>query len=336
MKESIQIIAEIGVNHNGCTDLAKKMIDAAVGSGATAVKFQTFRAETLADKHTPKVKYQQSTTDIKESHYEMLKKLELSEEQHIEIFEYCKHKKIEFLSTPYDVKSAEFLTKLGVSQFKVASADIVDLPLHEYIASTKIPTLIALGMATYDEIDDVVEIYRKNKCQFTLLHCVSNYPCKESSLNLSVIPELSKKYKCEVGYSDHSSAPFASFLAISLGAKVIEKHFTLDKKLPGPDHKASSTPNEFKEMVDLINRAKIILGDKIKICQIEEMEMAKVSRKSITFSKNVKKGTVITSEMLTNMRPGTGLKPKFLSTLIGKKAKKDFSAGYQPNISDLE
>lgn len=333
---SIQIIAEIGVNHNGSLELAKKLIDAAILSGATAVKFQTFRAETLADKNTPKVHYQKSTTDIKESHYEMLKKLELNQEQHIELFNYCNKKKIEFLSTPYDVQSARFLNDLGVIQYKVASADLIDLPLHEYIASTKKHSLIAIGMATYDEIDDAVEIYKKNKCSFTLLHCVSNYPCQESSLNLSVLSELSEKYNCEVGYSDHSSYPYASFLAIGLGAKVIEKHFTLDKNLPGPDHKASSTPIEFKEMVDLINRAQLILGEKKKVCQNEEIEMAKVSRKSITFSKNVKKGTVIEPNMLINMRPGTGIKPKFTKSLIGKKIKKDFLSGQQPTLNDFE
>ena len=333
---TIQIIAEIGVNHNGSIDLAKKMIDSAMSSGASAVKFQTFKAELLADKNTPKVHYQNSTTDIKESHFEMLKKLELNHNQHFELFEYCKKQGIEFLSTPYDVQSAKFLNELGVKQFKVASADLIDLPLHEYIASTKKHCLIAIGMATYDEIEDAISIYQKNKCKFTLLHCVSNYPCKESSLNLSVLPELSKKYNCDIGYSDHSSYPYASFLAIGLGATVIEKHFTLDKNLPGPDHKASSTPSEFREMVDLIKRAKLILGKNEKICQNEEMEMAKVSRKSITFSMNVKKDTIVTADMLTNMRPGTGLKPKMIDKLIGKRINKDFSCGQQPTLNDIE
>lgn len=333
---TIQIIAEIGVNHNGSIALAKKMIDAAIESGATAVKFQTFKAELLADKNTPKVLYQKETTDLKESHYEMLKKLELNKDQHIELFDYCKAKNIEFISTPYDILSAKFLNELGVKQFKIASADLIDLPLHEYIASTQKHCLVSVGMATYEEIDDVVSIYKKNNCTFTLLHCVSNYPCKESSLNLSVLTSLASKYSCEVGYSDHSSFPYASFLSIALGAKVIEKHFTLDKNLPGPDHKASSTPIEFKEMVDLINRAKIILGTNEKKCQNEELEMAKVSRKSLTFSKDVAKGSVISLDMFTFMRPGTGIKPKFAPSLVGKKLAKNFKMGEQPTFKDFE
>ena len=289
-KESCFIISEIGVNHNGDIDLAKQMIKASKEAGADAVKFQTFTAKSLVSKATPKVEYQKETTNEKESHYEMIQSLEMSKEDHIPLIEYCKDLRIEFISTPYDIDSAKFLHEVGVKIFKTASADIIDLPLHEFLASTAKPVIISTGMATLEEVDEVIEIYKaENNMNITLLHCVSNYPCKFESLNLSVISSLKDRYNLPVGYSDHAVGCMPAVASIALGASVIEKHFTLDKNLSGPDHKASSTPDEFKELVDLIRLAEISMGDPIKRVQEEEKQMRAVSRKSLFFSKNLKR-----------------------------------------------
>ena len=274
------LIAEIGVNHNGSMDLAKEMILSAKESGADAVKFQTFKAELLVATGTPKVEYQKETTKSNESHFDMLKKLELTDDDHVVLFDFCRSNKINFLSTPYDIESAKFLKKLGVNLFKTASADIVDHSLHEFIAATGIPSIIATGMATMKEIEDVIKIYNKeNNSNFILLHCVSNYPCSDSALNMNAINSIKEKFNCPIGYSDHSIGNLASILSISYGAKLIEKHFTLDKTLPGPDHKASSTPEEFKELVSDIRRAEKCLVARIKKCKKKSSKCHKFREK---------------------------------------------------------
>lgn len=330
------IIAEIGVNHNGNINLAKDMVLAAKDSGADAVKFQTYSAELLVAPGTPKVKYQEETSLSGETHFEMLKKLELSRDDHLVLYEFCKANDINFLSTPYDVESAKFLKKLGVNFFKTASADIIDLPLHEYIASTKIPSIIASGMATMQEIENVIKIYQdKNNNDFIVLHCVSNYPCSDSSLNLKVIKDIKKKFNCSVGYSDHSIGHLAAVIAVSNGAKLVEKHFTINKSLPGPDHKASSSPKEFKELVKNIRRAEEILGNSVKCMQKEEQEMSKVSRKSIFLSKNLKKDSVIEISNLSLMRPGDGILANEIKNICGMKLNKDLKKGKKLSWDDL-
>tara|TARA_X000000950_G_scaffold285861_1_gene392961 strand:+ start:723 stop:1742 length:1020 start_codon:yes stop_codon:yes gene_type:complete len=317
----ILIIAEIGVNHNGDMILAKEMIDAAVQSGADAVKFQTFRAESLVSLGTPKVEYQKSTTSSDETHYEMIKKLELSLNDHFVLKDYCKEKEISFLSTPYDLESARFLhEEINVEMFKTASADLVDIPLHDYIASSGKPALVSVGMANLGEIENTLSIYNsKNHHNIVLLHCVSNYPCADESLNMQVLKTLRQAFQLPVGYSDHSVGNEASILAIALGAQVVEKHFTLDKKLDGPDHLASSSPEEFKSLVDAVRRAQKMLGSPIKSCQSEELQMSQVSRKSIVFAQRVEAGTILKSEHLTLKRPGTGLGSEMLEKIIGIK-----------------
>ena len=317
----ILIIAEIGVNHNGDMILAKEMIDAAVQSGADAVKFQTFRAESLVSIGTPKVEYQKSTTSSDETHYEMIKKLELSLNDHFVLKDYCKEKEISFLSTPYDLESARFLhEEINVEMFKTASADLVDIPLHDYIASSGKPALVSVGMANLGEIENTLSIYNsKNHHNIVLLHCVSNYPCADESLNMQVLKTLRQAFQLPVGYSDHSVGNEASILAIALGAQVVEKHFTLDKKLDGPDHLASSSPEEFKSLVDAVRRAQKMLGSPIKSCQSEELQMSQVSRKSIVFAQRVEAGTILKSEHLTLKRPGTGLGSEMLEKIIGIK-----------------
>ena len=330
-------IAEIGVNHNGSLKLAKKMIKEAKKAGANAVKFQTFKADLLASPRTPKVKYQRSTTSKKESHYDMLKSLELSEKNHHVLKNFCKKEKIDFLSTPYNLQSAKFLDKIGCKVFKTASADIVDLELHTYLAKNKKKVIISTGMSNFNEVDECIDLYKKysNK-NFILLHCVSNYPCSLSSLNLSIMPEIQKRYNCHVGYSDHSIGNDAAILSFGMGARVIEKHFTTNKNLKGPDHKASSLPHEFREMVTKIRLAETMMGKTVKKCQLEEMEMRKVSRKSLTLNMNIKKGEILKKKLFVLKRPGTGLYYKDLKKILGKKTKKKLYKDYQIKLVDIE
>ena len=225
---------------------------------------------------------------------------------------------VEFLSTPYDSDSARFLNdELEVRLFKTASADLIDHPLHEYIASTRKPSIVSVGMATLEEIEQNLSVYKRYEHEdLILLHCVSNYPCSDTSLNLRVLNTLKKTYDFPVGFSDHSIGNEAAILSIAFGAKVIEKHFTLDKSLPGPDHLASSTPKEFKQLVKSVRRAEKMLGSSVKQCQEEEKQMASVSRKSIVMNADLKAGTILEDRHLIIKRPGTGLKPEMLSTLF--------------------
>lgn len=333
---SCYIIAEIGVNHAGSVELAKKMIDAAKESGADAVKFQTFTAEKLVSLETPKVKYQESTTKKSESHYQMIKSLEFSYDDHIPVLDYCRKLDIEFISTPYDVESAEFLVSIGVSVFKTASADIVDLSLHKFIAEHASQAIVSTGMATLGEIEKVVEIYRRQDCKLTLLHCVSNYPCAVESLNLRVIKTLESAFSCDVGYSDHAVGCLPAVSAVSLGATIVEKHFTLDKNMVGPDHKASSDPAEFKELVDAVRNTEIALGSSLKSVQAEEMQMRQVSRKSLFVKDNIEKGEILTSDMFTLKRPGTGIYESELTNILGSKATREIFSGEMLKLGDFE
>jgi sialic acid synthase SpsE len=333
----VYFIAEIGVNHCGDINLAKKMVLAAKRAGADAVKFQTFQAESYVTPNTPKVKYQKKTTTSKETHYEMIKSLELSNEKHEILFDFCKKNKIKFLSTPYDRDSAIFLNKIGCDTFKTASADIVDLYLHTYLAKTGKTVIISTGMANIDEIKQCVEIYRKNSNKnFILLHCTSNYPCSDQSLNMSVLPKLASKFNCLVGYSDHSIGIEASVISVALGGVLIEKHFTTDRKLPGPDQKTSVLPKEFSEMIKAVKKTKLILGNDIKKCQPEEINMARVSRKSLTLKNALNKGDILKKKNIILKRPGIGLFPKDLKRFLGLKAVKNLEKNYQIKFKDFK
>jgi len=330
------IIAEIGVNHCGKIKLAKKMIVSAKRAGADAVKFQTFKAESLALKNTPKVAYQKKNIPTSQSHFEMLKSLELSNKDHIELYKFCNKKKIKFLSTPYDISSARYLNKLGCDVFKVASADIVDLQLHSYLSKTKKKVIISTGMSNLDEINKCISIYKKNKNnKFILLHCVSNYPCSFESINMRAIKTLERKFNCQIGFSDHSLGNEAAIASVALGAKVIEKHFTINRKLPGPDQKASVLPEEFNELVNSIRKTEIILGSYEKICQSEEKKMLKISRKSLTLCVPIKKNEVLRKHYLTLKRPGTGLYYSNINDIVGKKAKRNLNMNYQVKKKDF-
>tara|TARA_B110000238_G_C16129903_1_gene440931 strand:- start:2100 stop:3128 length:1029 start_codon:yes stop_codon:yes gene_type:complete len=330
-------IAEIGVNHNGSLSIAKKMVISAKRSGADAVKFQTFKAENLVTPNTPKVYYQKKTTSSKLSHFDMIKSLELSKGSHIELRSFCKKRSIDFISTPYDTESAIFLKNLGCNIFKTSSADIVDLELHTYLAKTKKTVIISTGMSTIEEIKKCIKIYKKysNK-NYILLHCVSNYPCSLKSLNLNAIPLMQKKFKCHVGFSDHSVGHDAAKISVSLGARIIEKHFTTNRKLSGPDQKTSVLPHEFKNMVSEVRKTELILGKAIKSCQKEELEMSKISRKSLTIITDILKGQSLQKKHLTLKRPGTGIYFSEIQKVLGKKAKKNMKVNHQIKFKEFK
>ena len=330
------VIAEIGVNHNGDLKLAREMVLAAKIAGANAVKFQTFTAEALVSVGTPKVKYQEDTTSSTETHYEMIQKLELSKSAHRILFDFCTETGIDFLSTPYDVNSAKFLLELGVKMFKTASADLVDLPLQRYLASTGKPVIVATGMAGLGDVEQVVDLFEATgNPNLILLHCVSNYPCSDSSLNMRAMNTLAHAFGLPVGYSDHSEGFLAAVISLSMGAKVIEKHFTIDKNLPGPDHKASSTPDEFAELVRNVRRAELMLGSNRKSCQPEELQMAEVSRKSIVVAKDISAGEIIKLSDLTLKRPGNGMSANFIPKVVGSYARTNLNANHLLNWNDV-
>ena len=316
------VIAEIGVNHNNNIKISKKIIDFCVREKVDAVKFQTFNAETLALKNTPKVKYQLKSKNDKESHFMMLKKLELSKKDHKHLLNYCRKKGIDFISTPYDVESAKFLNSLNVDAIKVASADLTDNFLHEYLSKTNKKIIISTGMSNMSEIKDTLKIYKKKIHNVSLLHCVSNYPCSFSSLNLNCLDNL-KKFKCKIGFSDHSEGYMASMLAISKGAKIIEKHITLNNQLSGPDHKSSLDLKNFKIFLDKIRQANVILGDSKKALQKEERQMMRVSRKGLYFKNDLVAGKIIKKTDLIARRPFNGMKVSNYKSVINKKTKKN-------------
>ncbi len=335
--KSVYIIAEVGVNHNGNINTAKLLIDKAKDVGADAVKFQSYNAKKLANANTPKVKYQKvNTINSNETHLEMLQKYELSEDDHINLKNYCDRKNIDFLSTPYDVGSAKLLTRLNVKMFKVASADLVDYQLHKYLSSTFKPVIISTGMSSLNEIEKTLKIYDLQKSSIILLHCVSNYPCSIKSLNLNSIQFLKNYFNLPVGYSDHSSNSMSASISVALSSKVFEKHLTLDKKMEGPDHKASSDPEEFLNLVNDIRTTEIILGSFTKSIKEEELEMRKISRKSIYLAKNVKYKQNVKESDFNLKRPGIGISPLEIPNIIGKSYVRDISEGELLKKEDLK
>lgn len=320
------VIAEAGVNHNGKLSLAKKLIDAAKKAGADAVKFQVFSAEDVVTKTAKKAEYQKRATG-KGTQYELLKKLELSEQDFEKLAIYAKKKNVIFLASAFDIKSVTFLERLGVPAFKVPSGEITNFPLLKNIARKNKPIILSTGMSTLEEVKEALRVMRKEGANdIVLLHCVTNYPAKIEELNLKAIETLRSVFEVPVGLSDHSTSIIIPIAAVAMGASVIEKHFTLSKKLPGPDHKASLDPNEFKKMVMGIREVEKALGDGIKRPTKSEEIMKKIIRRSIVAKVPIPKGTIITRDMLEIKRPGTGLEPKYLDKIVGKKACKDIKA----------
>ena len=328
MSNRVFIIAEAGVNHNGDINLAKKLIDVAAKAGADAVKFQTFKAEKLVTKQAQRAAYQDKNTQNNDSQYEMLKKLELSQTVHQELIDYCKVKGVKFLSTGFDNDSLAFLAQLGVRIAKVPSGEITNLPYLRQVASLFPEVILSTGMATINEIKDAVKVLTDegvSKEKITILHCNTEYPTPMEDVNLKAMLHIQKELGVSVGYSDHTLGIEVPIAAVALGATVIEKHFTLDKTLPGPDHKASLEPDELTAMISAIrNIEKAIGGSGLKEVSPSEEKNKPIARKSIVASTDIKKGDIFTPENLTVKRPGTGISPMQWDEVIGKEAKRDF------------
>jgi N,N'-diacetyllegionaminate synthase len=318
------IIAEAGVNHNGDIALARRLIDAAGIAGADAVKFQTFRADRLVTADACKADYQRATTGEGESQYAMLKRLELGDSDFRELSDYARRKNIVFLSTPFDRESADLLDSIDVPAFKISSGDMTDAPLLAHVAGKKKPVILSTGMGTLDEVSAAVNcITRAGNRQIIILHCVTSYPAKIEEANLLAIRTLENVFEYPVGFSDHTPGLLAPVGAVALGACVLEKHITLDKSLPGPDHRASLDPGEFKEMVTQVRAMEKALGTGEKVPNKDEARIKEVARKSIISLKAIARGQVIRADMLTIKRPGTGIDPARFADVCGRKAKID-------------
>ena len=325
---SVFVIAEAGVNHNGSIDLAKKLIDVAVEAGANAVKFQTFKAKNLVSKDAQKAQYQkENMQDDSDSQYEMLKKLELDIDTHKELITYCKEKNIMFLSTPFDEESIEFLDKLGLEIFKIPSGEITNLPYLRKIGLLKKKVILSTGMSDLGEIEDAIDVLVKadtKKENITVLHANTEYPTPFEDVNLKAMQTIACAFGVKVGYSDHTLGIEVPIAAVAMGASVIEKHFTLDRNLPGPDHKASLEPNELKAMVEAIRNIEKALGDGIKKPSKSESKNIEIARKSIVAKRDIKKGEKFTEENLTIKRPGNGINPMRWDEILGQIARKDY------------
>jgi len=316
------IIAEVGVNHNGHFTLAKKLIDVAKEAGANAIKFQSFKAENVVTRKAPKAKYQKQATRPAQSQYEMIKKLELSAAHFEGLARHAQKKGMIFLSTPFDNESVDLLDGLGVPAFKIASGEITNLPLIRYTAKKSKPVILSTGMSTLREIGEALQVIRSEGIKdIVLLHCVTAYPAKMEDANLRAMETLRHAFKLPVGLSDHTLGITIPIAAVALGACLIEKHFTLDKNLPGPDHQASVDPEELKQMVKAIRQVEKAMGDGSKVPTKEEKQMQKVARRSIVAAVNIPKGTHISEAMLAIKRPGTGLEPKYMNKVIGAVAR---------------
>ena len=327
MKKTL-IIAEAGVNHNGDIAKAKALIDKGAEAGVDYVKFQTFKAEKLVTKQAKRASYQDKNTQDNDSQYEMLKKLELSQALHQELMDYCNQKGVKFLSTGFDNESLAFLSQLGITIAKVPSGEITNLPYLRKVAVLFPEVILSTGMATIAEIKDAVKVLIDNgvsKDKITILHCNTEYPTPMEDVNLKAMLHIQRELGIPVGYSDHTLGIEVPIAAVALGATVIEKHFTLDKTLPGPDHKASLEPDELKAMVSAIrNIEKAIGGSGLKEVSKSEEKNKPIVRKSIVASTNIKKGEIFTPENLTIKRPGIGISPMQWDKVIGKEAKRDF------------
>lgn len=321
------IIAEAGVNHNGDLALAKQLIDMAAEAGADIVKFQTFNADRLVTRAAKKADYQNQVTDSKESQYEMLHRLELSAGAHKELIAHCVARNIGFFSTGFDIESVDLLVSLGQDHFKIPSGEITNLPYLRHIGRLGKAVILSTGMATLGEIGaaiDVLEQAGTPRANLTVLHCTTEYPTPMNEVNLRAMQSIHAAFGVAVGYSDHTSGIEVAIAAVALGASVIEKHFTLDRNLPGPDHKASLEPGELKAMVVAIRNIEIALGDGIKRLTPSETRNKPIARKSLVASQTIKAGEAFSAQNITAKRPGTGISPMRWDEVMGRKALRDF------------
>lgn len=336
MNNHTLIIAEAGVNHNGSLDIAKQLVDAAINAGVDIIKFQTFKADKLASKDAGKAEYQkQNIGDGDDSQYRMLKKLELSEANHQELAAYCNQRGIRFWSTAFDLESIDFLHSLGLRLWKIPSGEITNYPFIKKIALLHEPVIMSTGMCDEDDIRNALDVLLKNgltKDQITILHCNTQYPTPMEDVNLNAMLTIKHEFQTAVGYSDHTPGIEVPIAAVALGAEVIEKHFTLDRNMPGPDHKASLEPHELKAMVQAIRNIETALGTGIKQVSDSERGNIAVARKSIVAKSHIKKGETLTDSNLTVKRPGTGISPMLWETVVGTKALKDYHPDEQIQI----
>ena len=324
---SVFIIAEAGVNHNGSIDLAKRLIDEASNSGADAVKFQTFKAENLVTKNSQKAEYQKKTTDKNESQFDMIKKLELDIKTHKELISYCHSKNIIFLSSPFDLDSIELLNDLGLEIFKIPSGEITNLPYLRSIGRLNKKVILSTGMADVGEIEDALDILIEmgtKKENITVLHANTMYPTPMEDVNLKAMITIGSTFDIDYGYSDHTLGIEVDIAAVALGASCIEKHFTLDKDMEGPDHKASLEPDELKAMVKAIRNIEVALGSSIKKPSKSELPNIKVARKSIVAKNDIRRGEIFSIDNLAIKRPGSGISPSKWDDIIGTIAEKDY------------
>lgn len=332
------IIAEAGVNHNGNLLLAKKLIDAAVEAGVDYVKFQTFNANLLVSKSAQKAEYQKVSAQNEESQFDMLKKLELSWEDHLALIEYCQVKSIQFFSTAFDLASLDVLSKLGFQLFKIPSGEITNLPYLKKIAHLANEVILSTGMCTLEEIGEAIEVLKNGGIplgKISVLHCNTEYPTPMKDVNLLAMNEIGRRFQVNVGYSDHTLGIEIPIAAVALGAKIIEKHFTLDRQMDGPDHQASLEPHELKAMVAAIRNIELALGSGLKTPSDSEKKNIAIARKSIHLKEAKKKGELLTEQDLEMLRPGDGISPMRMEELMGKICQRDLSAGHQLKIEDI-
>lgn len=320
------IIAEAGVNHNGSLELAKKLALTAKECGADIVKFQTAKLSSLVSKFAPMADYQKQNIGAEMRQIDMLKKLTLTYAQFTELAAYCEEIGITFLSTPFDLDSIDFLQSLGCTLWKVPSGEITNLPYLERIAATHLPVILSTGMSTMDEVRDAVTLLRQHGCgELRLLHCTTEYPAPLGDVNLRAMLTLQREFGCSVGYSDHTRGIEVPVAAVAMGASIIEKHFTLDRTMEGPDHKASLEPAELGEMIRSIRNVELAMGSGDKTPSASECKNIAVARKSIIAARAIRKGELLTSENLTTKRPGSGISPMRWYEVLGTAAKRDFS-----------
>ena len=329
MHNKTLIIAEAGVNHNGDLNLAKELIAVAAEAGADFVKFQTFSADRLATRLAQKADYQKRTSDILESQFDMLRRLELTRSMHEELMIECNKRQIRFLSTGFDIHSLDMLAELGLDLLKIPSGEITNLPYLQHVGHFEKPVIISTGMATLEEISVALEIIENagtRRNNITVLHCTTEYPAPMSDVNLRAMLTVRDSLGVEVGYSDHTEGIEVPIAAVAMGAKVIEKHFTLDRNLPGPDHKASLQPDELKKMVRAIRHIEQAMGDGVKRCSPSEIKNKELVRKSLVASQVIKAGDLFVANNMTVKRPGTGISPMRWHEVLGQTAKRNFES----------
>ena len=342
---AVFFIAEAGVNHNGDPELAKRMVEVAHWAGADAVKFQTFSTEKVVGRNAQKAAYQEEQTGGG-SQYDMIKPLEMSHELHRTLFDRCRELGIEFMSTAFDEESADFLVELGIRRIKIPSGEITNFPFLRHLARVDLPLILSTGMATMDEIFEALEVIGQTRLEqgyqaalsdvLTILHCTSNYPAAVSDVNLRAMRTIADRTGYPVGYSDHTLGTAVSTAAVALGAQIIEKHFTLDSNLPGPDHRASAEPDELKRLIGQIRDVEQALGSTDKAPTEAEMNVRAVARRSVTAARDLEAGHQLASEDLALMRPGTGIPPKQLADVAGRRLKSGVAAGTPISWADLD